>query len=265
MSQRLRGRRDEREPPGRGRVQPNRRRGATRWRPRGGRRGTGHALGHQEDLRGVDRVRHARDRRDPVATAFSPCGQERLSGRRRTPAFPEGWRPPRAARQRRDRPRSRGPGPQSPARRTRWPRRSKSRTTSSPIRSSTTARGGPRARPEGIGQRRGVEGGRVDGLLWLVAADEHAQQHRELPLILLIPPGDPIAMISDPRVSIVGVSVVRGRRPGVRDAGCPGSSHVACRRVPRQNPRPGTLGDDCSQPPDGVAEIVLPHRSTTSR
>ena len=59
--------------------------------------------------------------------------------------------------------------------------------------------------------------------------------------------------------------VVRGRRPGAREDGCPGSSHVICRRVPRQNPSAGIVGEDCSQPPDGVAETMLPQRSITSR
>ncbi len=63
----------------------------------------------------------------------------------------------------------------------------------------------------------------------------------------------------------VGVKVVRGRLPGRRAEGAASSSHIICSRVPRQNPSPGTVGEDCSQPPDGVAEIILPHRSTTSR
>src|SRR5690606_39898366 len=42
------------------------------------------------------------------------------------------------------------------------------------------------------------------------------------------------------------------------------SNHVIWSRVPRQNPSSGTAGEDCNHPPDGVAEIMFPHRSTTS-
>ena len=58
--------------------------------------------------------------------------------------------------------------------------------------------------------------------------------------------------------------VVRGRLPGVRVAGEPSTSQVICNRVPRQKPRPGIAGELCSQPPDGVAETILPHLSITS-
>src|SRR5258708_24543968 len=43
------------------------------------------------------------------------------------------------------------------------------------------------------------------------------------------------------------------------------SSENSCPRVLRQKPRPGTTGELCSQPPDGVAEIMLPWRSITSK
>ena len=58
--------------------------------------------------------------------------------------------------------------------------------------------------------------------------------------------------------------MVRGRLPGVSVDGVPGSSQVICNRVPRQKPSSGIAGEDCSQPPDGVADTMLPQRSTTS-
>ena len=52
------------------------------------------------------------------------------------------------------------------------------------------------------------------------------------------------------------------RRAG--PTGAPASSHVICSRVPRQKPSSGIVGEDCSQPPEGVTAIMLPQRSTTS-
>ena len=46
---------------------------------------------------------------------------------------------------------------------------------------------------------------------------------------------------------------MRGRLPGARAAGWPSSSQNICARLPRQKPSSGITGDDCSQPPDGVA------------
>ena len=67
------------------------------------------------------------------------------------------------------------------------------------------------------------------------------------------------------RSTSVGVSVVRGRLPGSSEFGSPSVSQNICARVPRQKPRPGTIGEPCSQPPLGVAETRLPWRSATSR
>ena len=61
------------------------------------------------------------------------------------------------------------------------------------------------------------------------------------------------------------MSVVRGRLPGAIVAGSPGVRVNICARVPRQNPSPGMTGEDCSQPPLGVADTMLPNRSATSR
>src|SRR6516225_900946 len=67
------------------------------------------------------------------------------------------------------------------------------------------------------------------------------------------------------RSARLGVSVVRGRLPGASVAGRPGVRVNICARVPRQKPRPGMIGEDCSQPPLGVADTMLPNRSATSR
>ena len=47
--------------------------------------------------------------------------------------------------------------------------------------------------------------------------------------------------------------MVRGRLPGASVLASPGVRVNICARVPRQNPRPGTTGELCSQPPLGVA------------
>src|SRR4051812_38344428 len=79
------------------------------------------------------------------------------------------------------------------------------------------------------------------------------------------PPGVPNARTgSPPRRASEGVSVVRGRLPGARELGRPGSSQNIWARVPRGKPRSGTTGELCSQPPDGVAATMLPQRSTAS-
>ena len=51
---------------------------------------------------------------------------------------------------------------------------------------------------------------------------------------------------------------------GSRLFGRPGSSQNIWQREPRQKPRPGITGEDCSQPPDGVALTILPKLSMTS-
>jgi hypothetical protein len=52
--------------------------------------------------------------------------------------------------------------------------------------------------------------------------------------------------------------VVRGRLSGASEAGWFSSSQNICARLPRQKPSSGITGEDCNQPPDGVAEIMLP-------
>ncbi|MNL24263.1 hypothetical protein D3C87_1456910 [compost metagenome] len=61
-----------------------------------------------------------------------------------------------------------------------------------------------------------------------------------------------------------GVSVVRGRLPGASVPGKPSSSQNIWARVFRPKPSSGMTGDDWNQPPEGVAEIMLPQRSITS-
>jgi len=79
------------------------------------------------------------------------------------------------------------------------------------------------------------------------------------------PPGEPHASTASPsRMTRVGVNVVRGRAPGTSEPGRPSSSQNICERLPRQKPSSGIVGELCSQPPLGVAEIMLPQRSTTS-
>src|SRR3546814_1200330 len=63
----------------------------------------------------------------------------------------------------------------------------------------------------------------------------------------------------------LGVSVVRGRLPGSREVGRPSVSQNIWPRELSWKPSDGTVGEDCSQPPDGVAETMLPQRSMTSR
>src|SRR5665213_3692767 len=80
------------------------------------------------------------------------------------------------------------------------------------------------------------------------------------------PPGVPKARYGlPPRSAIDGDRVVRGRAPGRRLSGKPSSSQNIWPRLVRQNPRLGMVGELCNQPPLGVAEIIRPALSTTSR
>ncbi len=80
------------------------------------------------------------------------------------------------------------------------------------------------------------------------------------------PPGVPSAVTAPAAsTSMVGSAWSAGACRGWSLDGEASSSQVICRRVPRQNPSSGMVGDDCSQPPLGVAATMLPQRSTTSR
>src|SRR5262249_62395274 len=59
-------------------------------------------------------------------------------------------------------------------------------------------------------------------------------------------------------------SVERGRLPGASEPGSPSSSQNICPREPSGQPSCGITGEDCSQPPDGVAVNILPALSITS-
>ena len=97
------------------------------------------------------------------------------------------------------------------------------------------------------------------------AASKVREQEAELPLVLLVAAGVPQAMTGSPsRSTSVGDSVVRGRVAGRSVDGRPSVSQVIWALVPRQKPSSGMVGALCSQPPDGVAETIVPHRSTTS-
>ena len=59
-------------------------------------------------------------------------------------------------------------------------------------------------------------------------------------------------------------SVERGRLPGASEPGRPSSSQNICPREPSGQPSAGITGEDCSQPPDGVAVNMLPALSMMS-
>ncbi|MNT43132.1 hypothetical protein D3C72_1795880 [compost metagenome] len=52
--------------------------------------------------------------------------------------------------------------------------------------------------------------------------------------------------------------------PGASEVGSPSFSQNIWARELSAKPRPGTMGEDCSQPPEGVVETMLPQRSMTS-
>ena len=107
---------------------------------------------------------------------------------------------------------------------------------------------------------------RVDGLLQRLAADEVRSRNSSCHWSCWSPPGVPQAITGLPVAVHHGRadSVVRGRRPGASDDGSPSSSQNICIRLPRGKPSSGMVGELCSQPPLGVAEMMLPQRSTTS-
>ena len=79
-------------------------------------------------------------------------------------------------------------------------------------------------------------------------------------------PGVPNAMYGPPSFSArEGERVVRGRFPGRRQLGWPGSRENICRRVPRGKPNPSMTGELRNQPPEGVADSRFPHESMASR
>ena len=81
--------------------------------------------------------------------------------------------------------------------------------------------------------------------------------------ICMSPPGQPNG-ITEPssRTAIAGLGVSRGRLPGATPAGWAGSGRDCRPRSDGTMPRPGITGA-VLEASDGVAENVLPHRSTT--
>src|SRR5262249_58026108 len=59
-------------------------------------------------------------------------------------------------------------------------------------------------------------------------------------------------------------SVERGRLPGASEPGSPSSSQNICPREPSGQPSSGITGEDCNQPPDGVAVNMFPALSMMS-
>ena len=124
-----------------------------------------------------------------------------------------------------------------------------------------------RARPEGAREMLDVPRRRVDRFLQIETGMNVAQEKLAAPLVLLVAAGRAPASGRAPRraSAIPTDSVERGRLPGASEAGRPSSSQNICPRVPSGNPSSGITGEDCSQPPDGVAVNMLPSLSMTSK
>ena len=171
----------------------------------------------------------------------------------------------RLARDRADR----RPSDHGPATSTSWPRGPQRRRR--PRRASATSissrPGCGAARVERAREVRGVEGGRVDRLLQVHAAVDDVE---EAAAATTGPagrrPGVPKAIQPSPsRSASDGDSVVRGRTPPRERGRQPLLEPEHLRRACRGRSRArGPSGEDCSQPPLGVAETMLPVRSTTS-
>ena len=123
-----------------------------------------------------------------------------------------------------------------------------------------------RTGPERAREVRAVEARRVDGRLQVEPEVHVGQEEQQRPLVLLV------ATRGAERE--VGLAVAQGQRgaqgrtrprAGPSVEASPGSSQVICARVPRHQPSSGIVGELCSQPPLGVAEMTMPCRSTTSR
>ena len=138
---------------------------------------------------------------------------------------------------------------------------------SSPRRSSTTAPAGVQPRGQNESSSAVVcKAGASIACCGVYPPDERAQQLRAA---ATGPAGRrracPSAMTGTPsRSTSVGVRVVRGRRPGRSADGELGPARSSAAGCRGRSPAPGSSGEDCSQPPDGVAETMLPQRSTTS-
>ena len=159
------------------------------------------------------------------------------------------------------------PSDQPSATITRWPRRrSSSRTLGAEAAlDDELARAGV-AGIERARERVAVPARRLDRLLQVEAEHEVGEQEDDLPLVLLVAAGRAAGQHGH-AVAQHQRRAQRGARPppGTRLAGRPSSSQHICSRLPSGKPSSGMTGELCSQPPLGVAETMLPQRSTTSR
>ena len=190
-----------------------------------------------------------------------------VTARRRSPACRADWRR-RGGGGRRATAAVRRPSDQSGSTSTTWPRRRSSfdGLARQPALDHQHARARG-ARPERDREMLGVPGRRVDRLLQVHAGSGRGAGTAAWSI------GPAGRRRASPRrgrarrraAPCVGDSVVRGRLPGASEAGWPSSSQNICARVPRQKPSSGITGEDCSQPPDGVADTMLPAWSTMSK
>src|SRR5262245_41119007 len=126
------------------------------------------------------------------------------------------------------------------------------------------------ARPERKREMLDVPSRRVDGLLQVhlrgrAGEPGVAQEQLAVPLVLLVAAGRAPAHVRD-AVPQRHAARQRGARAL---AGCQRGrqalvSQNICPRVPSGHPSSGITGEDCSQPPDGVAVNMLPALSMTS-
>ena len=126
---------------------------------------------------------------------------------------------------------------------------------------------GPRvARIEGGGEVPGVEQRQVDRLLQVEAVMHPAQEQRQLPLVLLVAArrAEDQRRARHPSAPATASAWCAGACRARGSSAGPGSSQNICAREFSGKPSSGMTGEDCSQPPDGVAEIMLPCRSMTS-
>ena len=140
---------------------------------------------------------------------------------------------------------------------TTWPRRAAPSITCSPTRDSTSSGPGcARAGRTRTACASEWNAGKSIACCRFIAEVHVVEEEPQRPLVLLVAAGRAerqvrLAVRAAPASAL---SVVRGRLPGASVAGSPGSSANICARVPRQKPSSGMTGEDCSQPPLGVAD-----------
>ena len=146
---------------------------------------------------------------------------------------------------------------------TSWPRARNSLTVASAHAALDDQHAGPRgARPERNREMLGMPGRRVDRFLQVHTGVDVAQEELRRPLVLLVAAGR-----APGEIGFAVAQRHRRRSASCADA-CPARARpddlrrarTCCARVPRQKPSSGITGEDCSQPPDGVDETMLPAR-----